>query len=151
VVEQIADGEVTPYLTDEVRVGDRLELSGPFGGYFVWEATSELPVLFVGGGSGVVPLLSMLRHQAATASRSPVTLLYAARTIEHVLSRDDLQVLAEDSVTPGGGDADARAASRLDGLPPPDRCRDARRGRVAGHIRTARVRLRTDRVRRGGR
>jgi ferredoxin-NADP reductase len=99
LVERIKDGEVSPYLADELQVGSQLEVSGPFGGYFVWEAATWEPVLLVGGGSGVVPLLSMLRHHAATGSHGPVTLLYSARTIDHVLCRDELQALSAGALT----------------------------------------------------
>ena len=100
-VERLEDGEVSPYLVDEVRPGDRLELRGPIGGYFVWDAGRgpNGPLLLVGGGSGVVPLMAMLRHRAATASAVPTTLLYSARSPEEVIYRDELQRLAD---TPGG-------------------------------------------------
>src|SRR5207249_289247 len=67
-VERLDDGEVSPYLVDEVRVGDRLKLRGPIGRYFVWEAEKTAPLLLVAGGSGVCPLMAMLRHRAASAS-----------------------------------------------------------------------------------
>src|SRR5690349_18045485 len=67
-VERIDGGEVSPYLTEDLRVGDRLELRGPIGGYFVWEASMGGPLLLVGGGSGIVPLMAMIRHRAAAAS-----------------------------------------------------------------------------------
>ena len=70
-VEQIDDGEVSPYLTEELRVGDKLELRGPIGGYFVWEAHMGGPLLLVAGGSGIVPLMAMLRHRAAALSLVP--------------------------------------------------------------------------------
>src|SRR5215813_4535308 len=63
-VERIDDGEVSPYLVDELRVGDKLELRGPIGGYFVWEASLGGPLLLVAGGSGIVPLMAILRHRA---------------------------------------------------------------------------------------
>ncbi|HEV8194816.1 MAG TPA: FAD-binding oxidoreductase, partial [Ktedonobacterales bacterium] len=67
-VERLDDGEVSPYLVDELRVGDKLELRGPIGGYFVWEAALGDPLLLVAGGSGIVPLMAMLRHRAAAGS-----------------------------------------------------------------------------------
>src|SRR5215510_11319397 len=67
-VERLEDGEVSPYLVDELRVGDKLELRGPIGGYFVWEARMGGPLLLVGGGSGVVPLMAMIRHRAELKS-----------------------------------------------------------------------------------
>ena len=72
-VERIADGEVSPYLADELRVGDKLELRGPIGGYFVWTPDDVRPLLLVGGGSGIVPLMAMLRARVAAAQRHPRT------------------------------------------------------------------------------
>ena len=71
-VERLDDGEVSPYLTDELRTGDQLELRGPIGGYFVWDDASEGPRLMVAGGSGVVPFRAMLRHHGAAGYRSNV-------------------------------------------------------------------------------
>jgi ferredoxin-NADP reductase len=93
-VERIEDGEVSPYLVDEVRPGDRFELRGPIGGYFVWTTNEGGPLLLVAGGSGVVPLMAMLRHRAAVGSRLPTILLYSSRTLEDVIYRDELQLLA---------------------------------------------------------
>jgi ferredoxin-NADP reductase len=90
-VERIDDGEVSPYLADELRPGDEIELRGPIGGYFVWEADRGGPLLLVGGGSGVVPLMSMLRHRAAAASQEPARLLYSARSLGDVIYRDELE------------------------------------------------------------
>jgi ferredoxin-NADP reductase len=89
-VEKLDDGEVSPYLAEELRVGDKLELRGPIGGYFVWDAQQGGPLLLVGGGSGVVPLVSMLRHRAAVAPSVPVRLLYSARSLDDVIYRDEL-------------------------------------------------------------
>src|SRR5215218_6166487 len=75
-VERLDDGEVSPYLTQELRRGDELELRGPVGGYFVWEPGRGGPLLLVAGGSGVVPLMAMLRRRAATGSQVPARLLY---------------------------------------------------------------------------
>jgi ferredoxin-NADP reductase len=93
-VERLADGEVSPYLVDEVREGDRFEVRGPIGGYFVWDASDPAPLLLVGGGSGVVPLMSMARHRAAAASSNPTRLLYSSRTLEDVIYREELDGLA---------------------------------------------------------
>ncbi|MDX6491169.1 MAG: hypothetical protein QOD43_1414 [Gaiellaceae bacterium] len=93
-VERIADGEVSPYLVDELRVGDELELRGPIGGYFVWEESLGGPLLLVAGGSGMVPLRAMLRHRAARESTVPVRLLYSTRTEDDVLYQDELARLA---------------------------------------------------------
>jgi ferredoxin-NADP reductase len=93
-VERLDDGEVSPYLTDVLRAGDRLELRGPIGGYFVWETSLGGPLLLVGGGSGIVPLRAMLRHRAAARSTVPARLLYSSRSLEDVIYRDDLNRLA---------------------------------------------------------
>jgi ferredoxin-NADP reductase len=86
-VELIDDGEVSPYLTEELRAGDELELRGPIGGWFVWEASDDGPLLLFGGGSGVVPLRAMLRHRAATASTTPARLVYSSRSLDDVIYR----------------------------------------------------------------
>jgi ferredoxin-NADP reductase len=93
-VENIDDGEVSPYLTDEARPGDELEIRGPVGGYFVWSGDHPGPVLLVGGGSGVVPLMAMIRQRG----KVPTTLLYSARTLEDVIYRDELERLAGDGL-----------------------------------------------------
>jgi ferredoxin-NADP reductase len=93
-VERLDDGEVSPYLAGELRPGDRLELRGPIGGYFVWDASLGGPLFLVGGGSGVVPLMAMLRHRAAAASDAPARLLYSSRTWDEVIYRDELERLA---------------------------------------------------------
>jgi ferredoxin-NADP reductase len=92
-VERIEDGEVSPYLVDELRPGDRLELRGPVGGYFVWEAHMADPLLLVAGGSGICPLMSMLRHRAVRSSTVPTRLLYSARSLEDVIYRAELDRL----------------------------------------------------------
>jgi ferredoxin-NADP reductase len=90
-VERLDDGEVSPYLVDEVVPGDRFELRGPIGGYFVWDAEgTREPLFLVAGGSGVVPLMSMLRHHAAAGSTVPARLLYSSRTYDDVIYRDEL-------------------------------------------------------------
>jgi ferredoxin-NADP reductase len=93
-VELLEDGEVSPYLVDELRAGDQLELRGPIGGYFVWEESLGGPLLLVGGGSGIVPLRSMLRHHTASGSNVPVRLLYSSRALDDVIYRDELARLA---------------------------------------------------------
>jgi ferredoxin-NADP reductase len=92
-VERIDDGEVSPYLTEDLRVGDKLELRGPIGGYFVWDASMGGLLLLVAGGSGIVPLMAMLRHRAATSSSVPTRLLYSSRSLEDVMYRDELDHL----------------------------------------------------------
>lgn len=93
-VEKIDDGEVSPYLVDELRTGDRLEIRGPIGGYFTWTASDGGPLLLVAGGSGVVPLMAMLRHRAAAGYAGPTTLLYSSRTFEDIIYRAELDRLA---------------------------------------------------------
>jgi ferredoxin-NADP reductase len=93
-VERLEDGEVSPYLTDELRAGDELELRGPIGGYFVWDESLGGPLLLVAGGSGIVPFRSMLRHRAAVRSSVPARLLYSSRSLSEVIYRDELARLA---------------------------------------------------------
>jgi ferredoxin-NADP reductase len=88
-VERLDDGEVSPYLTDELRAGDDLELRGPIGGYFVWEPDDGGPLLLLAGGSGVVPLRSILRHRERTGSTVPARLLYSARSLDDVIYRPE--------------------------------------------------------------
>ncbi len=97
-VERLHDGEVSPYLVDELRPGDGLELRGPIGGYFVWDGGDRPPVFLVAGGSGVVPLMAMIRHRLLCGSAAPMRLLYSSRTIEDVIYREELdQVSAGDN------------------------------------------------------
>lgn len=93
-VVRLDDGEVSPYLTTVLEVGDQIELRGPIGGYFVWDSTEPAPALLVGGGSGVVPLMAMLRHHAATGSSSEMHLVYSARAQADLLYGDELETLA---------------------------------------------------------
>ena len=90
-VQWLENGEVSPYLTEELRVGDELELRGPIGGYFVWEPSDHSPVMLIAGGSGVVPLRSMLRHRQLIGSDVPARLLYSSRTWPDVIYRDELE------------------------------------------------------------
>src|SRR5574339_184855 len=89
-VERIQDGEVSAYMHDVLVPGDRLEMRGPIGGYFVWEATMDEPLLLIAGGSGVVPLMSMIRHRAATGAKNPASLLYSSRHFEDVIYYQEL-------------------------------------------------------------
>ena len=93
-VERIPDGEVSPYLHDVLMPGDQLEVRGPIGGYFVWDVSLGGPLLLVGGGSGVVPLMAMLRHRVAQHSTVPARILYSSRTAEDVIYRDELDGMA---------------------------------------------------------
>jgi ferredoxin-NADP reductase len=101
-VDRLDDGEVSPYLTGVLARGDRLELRGPIGGYFVWDVALGGPLLLVAGGSGIVPLMAMLRHRAAALETAdarrgvPARLLYSSRGWADVIYRDQLARLAED-------------------------------------------------------
>ncbi|MFM9848626.1 MAG: ferredoxin reductase [Hyphomicrobiaceae bacterium] len=93
-VEQIEEGEVSPYLAMDVQPGDKFELRGPIGGYFVWTTALDGPLFLVAGGSGVVPLMAMLRHRALAANPGPAVLLYSSRTAEDIIYRDELDRLS---------------------------------------------------------
>ena len=94
-VERLDDGEVSPYLVDELRPGDKLELRGPIGGYFAWDAEMGGPLLLVGGGSGVVPLMSILRHRVASGSEAEVRVLLSWRTAEDIIYAAELERLGK--------------------------------------------------------
>ncbi|HKW07826.1 MAG TPA: ferredoxin reductase [Candidatus Dormibacteraeota bacterium] len=98
-VERLDDGEVSPYLVGELRVGDMVELRGPIGGFFVWNAADERPLLLIAGGSGVVPLMAMLRHRANAKGKAPARLLYSSRTVADIIYRAELDRLAGDGLT----------------------------------------------------
>ena len=117
-VERLPDGEVSPYLTQEVAVGDRLELRGPIGSWFVWRMQQTEPIQRVAGGSGIVPLMAMVRSRASAGSAAPFRLLYSVREPAAALYRDELQALASRDAsvslsyaytraTPPGGRIDA--------------------------------------------
>ena len=93
-VERLDDGEVSPYLVGELRVGDKLELRGPIGGHFVWRAGDDRPLLLVAGGSGVVPLMAMLRHRAAASHKTSARLLFSSRAFADIIYREELDRLA---------------------------------------------------------
>jgi ferredoxin-NADP reductase len=99
-IERLDDGEVSPYLTDVLHPGDGVELRGPIGGYFVWDVSVGGPLLLVAGGSGVVPLLAMLRHRAradaTTRERIAVRMLYSAQSWDHLIDRDEIERLGAD-------------------------------------------------------
>ena len=106
-IERLDDGEVSPYLSDELHSGDKLELRGPIGGYFVWDISTGGPLFLVGGGSGIVPLMAMLRHRDAalatadadTRNRLRARLLYSSRRWDDVIYRDELARLAQKDST----------------------------------------------------
>jgi ferredoxin-NADP reductase len=93
-VELIEEGEVSPYLTSDVRPGDKFELRGPIGGYFVWTVAVGGPLFLLAGGSGIAPLMAMLRYRAAAKSRTPALLLYSSRTFEDIIYREELDQMA---------------------------------------------------------
>ena len=108
-VERIDDGEVSPYLAGELRAGDELELRGPVGGHFTWRVTDGGPLLLVAGGSGLVPLMAMVRHRAARGSDIDTRLLLSARGIDDVFYREELE-----------GFGDVRVEITLTRSQPPD-------------------------------
>jgi ferredoxin-NADP reductase len=93
-VEEIANGEVSPYLVGDLRAGDQFELRGPIGGYFVWTAAIGGPLYLIAGGSGIVPLMAMLRHRERRNSRAPALLLYSSRSLKDVIYREELDAMA---------------------------------------------------------
>ena len=95
-VDRLEDGEVSPYLTDALQPGDQLELRGPIGGYFVWEPTDGGPLLLVGGGSGVAPLMAMLRYRSVVGSHVPTRMLASSRAFEEIIYREELARLSTD-------------------------------------------------------
>ena len=99
-VERLPDGEVSPYLTQEVAVGDRLELRGPLGGWFVWRTEQTEPIQLIAGGSGIVPLMAMIRSRAASGSSAPFRLLYSVREPGAVFYRDELRMRSENDHSP---------------------------------------------------
>jgi ferredoxin-NADP reductase len=116
-VERIDDGEVSPYLVDEARPGDLLELRGPIGGWFTWKAADGGPLFLVAGGSGLVPLMSMLRHRSRAGSDSEARLLLSARSEPDVLYAAELRELIDPAVTytreaPAGWTGYARRVDR---------------------------------------
>ncbi|MCX5323653.1 ferredoxin reductase [Streptomyces sp. NBC_00120] len=90
-VQRVSDGEVSPYLTDELAMGDVVELRGPVGGWFVWSPEQKEPILLVGGGSGLVPLMAMIRMRRAAGSRTPFRLVYSIRSPEDQLYESELR------------------------------------------------------------
>lgn len=95
-IERLDDGEVSPFFHDVAAVGDTIELRGPVGGHFVWRPADAGPLLCVGGGSGIVPLMAMLRERAVRASEVPAMLVYSARTWEDLAFRDELLAMQKD-------------------------------------------------------
>ena len=148
-VVRIDDGEVSPYLTTVAEVGDQFELRGPIGGWFVWDGDDTTPVLLVGGGSGVVPLMAMMRHHARTGSTAAMQLVYSARTLDDVIYRDELTNVGRRRSPSRHPHPHPRNVTDLDRISRSRRHRPARRGRLATAGSTALLRVRTDAVRRG--
>jgi ferredoxin-NADP reductase len=123
-IERLEEGEVSSYLVDELREGDKLELRGPIGGHFVWDVSDGGPLMLVGGGSGIVPLMAMLRHRARAAERvrraTPARLLYSSRSWQELIYRDELARLAQ-------ADDSLRVVHTLTREPPPNWTGYARR------------------------
>src|ERR1700751_5869561 len=94
-VERLPDGEVSPYLTQELAVGDRVELRGPIGGWFVWRSQQAEAIQLIAGGSGIVPLMAMIRSRASAGSTAPFRLLYSVREPGAVFYRDELRTLSD--------------------------------------------------------
>ena len=122
-IERLDDGEVSPYLCDVLHAGDGLEVRGPIGGYFVWTSNQQGPVFLVAGGSGIVPLMAMLRHRAHASpdlrARSPMRLLYSARTASDIIYARELAEIANQS--------EARVAFTLTREPPSSEWKGLRR------------------------
>ena len=97
-VDRLPDGEVSPYLVDELQAGDEIELRGPLGGWFVWRPEQTEPVQLIGGGSGIVPLMAMVRAHAASGSTARFRLLYSVRTPEDVFFKDELMAFASSEI-----------------------------------------------------
>jgi ferredoxin-NADP reductase len=93
-VERLPNGEVSPYLTQNVAIGERLELRGPIGGWFVWRAEQNEPIQLIAGGSGIVPLMAMIRSRISAGGTAPFRLLYSVREPGAVFYRDELQALS---------------------------------------------------------
>ena len=154
-IERLEDGEVSSYLVDVLGVGDPLELRGPIGGHFVWSVSDGGPLMLVGGGSGIVPLMAMLRHRATASEevrrKAPARLLYSSRSWNEVIYRDELaRLAAADDFARGRAYDHARAPAWLDGIPQAHRRGDARRDRVARCVEPASLRVRAHAARRGG-
>jgi ferredoxin-NADP reductase len=97
-VERLPNGEVSPYLTQELSVGDPLELRGPIGGWFVWHPEQIEPIQLIAGGSGIVPLMAMIRSRASSGSDAPFRLLYSVREPASVFYREELRTLADSGI-----------------------------------------------------
>jgi ferredoxin-NADP reductase len=110
-VERVENGEVSPYLVEELRSGDQFELRGPIGGYFVWTIAIGGPLCLISAGSGIAPFMAMLRHRDKRNSRVPAVLLYSSRSLEDVIYRKELDAMAR-------GDSDLRVVGTLTRIQP---------------------------------
>jgi ferredoxin-NADP reductase len=95
-VELIADGEVTSYFHEAVEIGEQIEVRGPIGGHFTWNPRLPKPVLFIAGGSGIAPIMSMLRHRQSSGSHTPALLLFSVRSHADILFREELEKMSQD-------------------------------------------------------
>ncbi len=120
-VERVTDGEVSPYLVDNLRAGDQLELRGPIGGHFVWTVAARGPLWLLAGGSGIVPLMAMLRHRARRKLHASALLLYSSRSLEDVIYRQELDMMVR-------GDPNLRVVNTLTRKQPEEW--KGRRGRI---------------------
>jgi ferredoxin-NADP reductase len=105
-VERVNNGEVSPYLVDDLRIGDQFELRGPVGGYFVWTVATRRPLWLIAAGSGIAPLMAMLRHRARRKVHTPALLLYSSRSLEDLIYRDELDIMVR-------GEPDLRIVNTL--------------------------------------
>ncbi len=112
-VERLEDGEISPYLTEVLQPGDQLELRGPIGGYFTWQVADGGPLLLIAGGSGIAPLMAMIRHRAAQRSTVPTRLLFSSRAFDEIIYRQELARLS-------AADPTLRVAHTLTRQQPPD-------------------------------
>ncbi|ABF42727.1 Oxidoreductase FAD-binding region [Candidatus Koribacter versatilis Ellin345] len=119
-VEQLPEGEVSPYLTQELAIGDHIELRGPIGGWFIWRPRQTEPIQLIAGGSGIVPLMAMIRSRASTGSTVPFRLLYSVREPGAVYYRNELQAISSRDDWLTTTHAYTRAAPK-DWLRPPGR------------------------------
>jgi DMSO/TMAO reductase YedYZ molybdopterin-dependent catalytic subunit len=150
-VQRVDDGEVSPYLTDVLEVGEQIELRGPVGGWFVWRPAQPPPVLLVAGGSGMVPLMAMIRARGDGRAKQPFRLIYSVRTPEDACTPRAARRVRDD---PGLDVRYVYTRKAPDGWPDPpktDRRGDPQHARLAARLRARLLRLRPDHVRRGGR
>jgi ferredoxin-NADP reductase len=99
-VQRVSEGEVSPFLLDELRLGDQIELRGPIGGYFAWSPPAARPLMMIAGGSGVVPLMAMLRTRRIAEDHGPARLLYSSRSLEQILYKTELERLSASPFSP---------------------------------------------------